>query len=99
MIEWQPIVLSLKVAFVSLCFVFLLGVAAAYVMRSFEFSGKAALEAVFTLPLVLPPVGRFLSEQLHTQIIFFQRQSFVCLPDHVISGTCFRNMHCFLIWM
>lgn len=86
MIEWQPIVLSLKVAFVSLCLVFVLGVAAAYIMRSFAFSGKAALEAVFTLPLVLPPVvtgfllllligkqgpmGRFLSEQLHIQIIF-----------------------------
>ncbi len=86
MIEWQPIVLSLKVASISLCFVFLLGVAAAYVMRSFEFPGKAALEALFTLPLVLPPVvtgfllllligkqgpvGRFLSEQLQIQIIF-----------------------------
>ncbi|HWR45064.1 molybdate ABC transporter permease subunit [Sporomusa sp.] len=86
MIEWQPIILSLKVAFVSLCFVFVLGVAAAYVMRGFEFPGKAVLEALFTLPLVLPPVvtgfllllligkqgpvGRFLSEQLQTQIIF-----------------------------
>lgn len=86
MIEWQPIVLSLKVASISLCIVFILGVAAAYVMRSYEFPGKAALEAFFTLPLVLPPVvtgfllllligkqgpvGRFLSEQLQFQIIF-----------------------------
>lgn len=86
MIEMQPIVLSLKVASVSLCFVFLLGVAAAYAIRRFEFPGKTALEAFFTLPLVLPPVvtgfllllligkqgpvGRLLSEQLQLQIIF-----------------------------
>ena len=83
MIEWQPIVLSIKVASLSLCVVFVLGVAAAYIMRTFEFSGKAALEALFTLPLVLPPVvtgfllllligkqgpvGRLLSEQWQAQ--------------------------------
>lgn len=54
--EWQPVWLSLQVAFASLCLVGAGGVAAAYGMRRFEFSGKAALEAVFTLPLVLPPV-------------------------------------------
>ncbi|MEG6584804.1 molybdate ABC transporter permease subunit [Dendrosporobacter sp. 1207_IL3150] len=86
MIEWQPIILSLKVAFISLCFVCVLGIAAAHVMRNYEFTGKTALEAMFTLPLVLPPVvtgfllllligkqgpiGRFLSDQLQIQIIF-----------------------------
>ncbi len=86
MIEWQPIVLSIKVASLSLLVVFVLGVAAAYIMRTFEFSGKAAVEALFILPLVLPPVvtgfllllligkqgpvGRLLSEQWHIQIIF-----------------------------
>lgn len=86
MIEWQPVILSLKVALASLCLVFLLGVTAAYVMRSFSFPGKAVLEALFTLPLVLPPVvtgfllllligkqgpiGYLLSEKLHFQIIF-----------------------------
>ncbi|WP_371381482.1 molybdate ABC transporter permease subunit [Sporomusa aerivorans] len=86
MIEWQPVLLSVKVALVSLIFVFIFGVAAAYGMRSIEFSGKSALEAFFALPLVLPPVvtgfillvligkqgpiGRLLSETLHTQIIF-----------------------------
>lgn len=84
--EWQPVLLSLKVALISLIFVFIFGVAAAYSMRSFEFPGKSALEALFALPLVLPPVvtgfvllvligkqgpiGQFLSENLHTQIIF-----------------------------
>ena len=86
MIEWQPVILSIKVALTSLIFVFVFGVSIAYVMRSFEFPGKAALEAFFTLPLVLPPVvtgflllliigkqgpiGRFLTNIFHTQIIF-----------------------------
>ncbi len=86
MIEWQPVLLSVKVALVALIFVFIFGVAAAYMMRTFEFPGKSALEAFFALPLVLPPVvtgfvlllligkqgpiGQFLSENLHTQIIF-----------------------------
>ena len=56
MFEWQPVWLSIKVALASLGFVVLLGVSAAYVMRRSEFAGKAAVEAVFSLPLVLPPV-------------------------------------------
>lgn len=86
MMEWQPVILSLQVAAVSLGVVFVLGVAAAYAMRTGDFWGKAALEAVFTLPLVLPPVvtgflllllvgrqgpiGRFLNDALDVQIIF-----------------------------
>lgn len=84
--EWQPVVLSLKVAFTSLIFVLFIGVAAAYGMRRGNFPGKAAVEAAFSLPLVLPPVvtgfvllvligkqgpiGIFLDETFHTQIIF-----------------------------
>ena len=49
MIEWQPVLLSLKVAFASLVLVFALGVSAAYVMRNCSFPGKPALEALFTL--------------------------------------------------
>lgn len=86
MVEWLPVILSIKVALFSLIFVFVFGVSSAYLMRSIEFPGKAALEAFFTLPLVLPPVvtgfllliligkqgpvGRFLTEFFHTQIIF-----------------------------
>lgn len=86
MVEWQPVLLSLKVALYSLICVSLFGILIAYGMRRFEFPGKAILEAVFTLPLVLPPVvtgfllllligkqgpiGRILSEYFHTQIIF-----------------------------
>ena len=86
MFEWQPVWLSIKVALASLGFVVLLGVSAAYVMRRSEFAGKAAVEAVFSLPLVLPPVvtgfllllligkqgpiGRFLADSFDLQLIF-----------------------------
>jgi molybdate transport system permease protein len=86
MIEWQPIMLSIKVACMSLFFVTIFGVSFAYIMRRYEFPGKVAVEAIFALPLVLPPVvtgfvlliligkhgpiGHFLSEYFHTQIIF-----------------------------
>ena len=70
----------------SLLFVLVCGVFCAYIMRRWDFPGKAAVEAFFALPLVLPPVvtgfllliligkngpvGRFLEEYFHTQIIF-----------------------------
>lgn len=86
MVEWQPVILSLQVAFLALAVVAVLGTAAAYAMRRWDFPGKAAAEALFTLPLVLPPVvtgfllllligrqgplGRFLADNFHTAIIF-----------------------------
>lgn len=84
--EWQPVWLSLKVAFISLVVVSVAATACAYWMRGREFWAKAAVEAVFTLPLVLPPVvtgfallvfigrrgplGRLLDEGLGVQLIF-----------------------------
>jgi len=56
MIEWQPVILSVKVASISVVLVFFLGLLSAYLMRSTNIRGKAAIEAFFTLPLVLPPV-------------------------------------------
>ena len=86
LIEWQPVILSIKVAFASLSIVLILGVACAYGMRRWHFSGKAALEAIFSLPLVLPPVvtgflllvligkqgpvGRLLERLFQVQLIF-----------------------------
>ena len=86
MFDWQPVWLSINVALASLIFVVILGVSSAYAMRKWEFSGKAAVEALFSLPLVMPPVvtgfllliligkngpiGRFLAETFHAQIIF-----------------------------
>lgn len=86
MIEWQPVILSVKVALISLVFVFLFGVSTACLMRNTQIPGKAAIEALFTLPLVLPPVvtgfillvligkqgpiGILLTRYFDTQIIF-----------------------------
>jgi molybdate transport system permease protein len=86
MLEWQPVWLSIKVALASLVFVVIFGVASAYAMRKWDFPGKTALEAIFSLPLVMPPVvtgfllliligkqgpvGKFLEEAFQTQIIF-----------------------------
>lgn len=86
MIEWQPVILSIKVAVIASIVVFVVGLAAAYALRQREFPGKAAVEALFTLPLVLPPVvtgfvlliiigkqgpiGRFLADYGFDQIIF-----------------------------
>ncbi|HWR39438.1 MAG TPA: molybdate ABC transporter permease subunit [Patescibacteria group bacterium] len=86
MVEWQPIILSIQVALVSLVLVTLLGGGLALAMRRAEFSGKAALEALFTLPLVLPPVvtgfllllligkqgpvGRLMNDLFELQLIF-----------------------------
>lgn len=86
MIDLHPVLLSIQVALISLVLVFLVGVAAAYVMQKMEFSGKAVLEALFVMPLVLPPVvtgfllllligkqgpvGKILGEQFGVQLIF-----------------------------
>lgn len=56
MVDWFPVLLSLKVAASSLAIVSVLGVAAALFMQRSRFPGHAAVEALFMLPLVLPPV-------------------------------------------
>lgn len=56
MLDYQPVYLSVKVAICALAIVFVLGVSLAYSMRSVDFPGKAVVESLFTLPLVLPPV-------------------------------------------
>ena len=99
MVEWQPVILSIKVASISVVFVFVLGVLSAYVMRTLAIPGKAVLESFFTLPLVLPPVvigflllvlvgnqgpvGIVLKKYFNTQIIF--TQSAAVLAGIVVS--------------
>lgn len=56
MTEWQPVILSVKVALMSLIIVAITGISLAYFMRNKEFAGKQLLEALFIMPLVLPPV-------------------------------------------
>src|SRR5690625_6105146 len=50
-----PFWLSLKTASISTLFVFMFGVFFAYIIGRSTFIGKSIVEALFLLPLVLPP--------------------------------------------
>jgi molybdate transport system permease protein len=54
-IDWFPLWLSLRVASISTAIAFAAGVWLAYLLANREFRGKDVLDAVITLPLVLPP--------------------------------------------
>src|SRR6202051_301011 len=53
--DWFPLWLSLRVAFVSTAIAFVFGLWLAYILANREFRGKEVLDAAITLPLVLPP--------------------------------------------
>src|SRR5690625_5374029 len=81
-----PLWLSLKTASISTVVVFLVGVFLAYVISRRTFFGKSVVEAIFLLPLVLPPtvvgfallylfgkngiIGKLLMELFDFQIVF-----------------------------
>src|SRR5262245_1736188 len=52
---WPAFQLSLLVTLLATCFVVLLGMAFAFVLAKRKFRGRELLDAVVTLPLVLPP--------------------------------------------
>lgn len=54
-IDWFPLVLSLRVAASATLLVLLLGTPVAYLLSHREFRGKSFVDALITLPLVLPP--------------------------------------------
>ena len=60
--DWYPLFNSLRVASISCAIVFFAGIAAAYYAAKLPRLAKGFLDAVLTLPLVLPPtvVGYFL---------------------------------------
>ena len=53
--DWFPLWLSLRVAFVSTAIAFAVGLWLAYILANREFRFKEVLDAAITLPLVLPP--------------------------------------------
>jgi molybdate transport system permease protein len=85
-IDWFPLVLSLKVAAFATLLALIVGVALGWVFARRRFPGRTVLEAVFMLPLVLPPtvigygilviagrrgpLGAWLREHLDYSIIF-----------------------------
>src|SRR5580658_1748169 len=54
-IDWFPLWLSLRVAIISTAASLAIGLWIAYILANREFRGKEALDALITLPLVLPP--------------------------------------------
>jgi molybdate transport system permease protein len=54
-VDWFPLGLSLKVALVATLGAMVVGVGLAWIFSRFRFPGRTVLEAVFMLPLVLPP--------------------------------------------
>ena len=52
---WSPVRLSMEIAFVSSIVVLILGLVLGRLMAHAKFRGKAVVETVFLLPLVLPP--------------------------------------------
>lgn len=68
--DYSPLWLSLKVAFIATIFTFILGILAAWLTVKLK-RGKGIVDGLFTLPLVLPPtiIGFFL-------LIIFGKNSF-----------------------
>lgn len=85
-LSWQPLLLSLKVALVATLLALVLGLALAVLLTRKRFPGASLVEAVFMLPLVLPPtvigfallmlmgrqgvIGGFLQRHLDYSLIF-----------------------------
>ncbi|MBP1150278.1 MULTISPECIES: molybdate ABC transporter permease subunit [unclassified Methylocaldum] len=84
--DWQPLILTLKLATVTTAILFLIGVPLAYWLAFGRFRLKAAVEALVAMPLVLPPsvlgfylllafspknaFGRFLDETFGLRLVF-----------------------------
>jgi molybdate transport system permease protein len=54
-IDWFPLALSLRVALIATALVVLVGVALGWLLARRRFFGREMLDAIVTLPLVLPP--------------------------------------------
>jgi molybdate transport system permease protein len=54
-IDWFPLWLSLRVAFMSTALAGAVGLYVAYILANRDFRGKEVVDALVTLPLVLPP--------------------------------------------
>ena len=85
-IDLTPLWLSLRVASLATLFAFLFGVVGAFLLARMQVAGKNILDAILTLPLVLPPtvlgyylivllgrngwIGRWLREAFGVSLIF-----------------------------
>lgn len=84
--DFSPLFLSLKTAFIATIIVFMIGILIARLMGRRQFWGKSIIEAIILLPLVLPPtvvgfallyafgkngfIGKWLIEWFDFQVVF-----------------------------
>ncbi|MDP1125133.1 molybdate ABC transporter permease subunit, partial [Klebsiella pneumoniae] len=54
--EWEAILLSMKIGISAVVWILPPGIAIAWLLARHEFRGKALLDGLVHLPLVLPPV-------------------------------------------
>jgi len=55
-LDFSPLWISLKTAFVATIFAFVIGIAIAKIMWNYRSPGKGLIDGILTLPLVLPPI-------------------------------------------
>lgn len=91
--DWFPLLLSLRVALISTAFVAVVGVALGWLLARKRFAGREVLDALVTLPLILPPTvlgyyllvllsrnspaGRFVEWLTGSQLVFTWRGAVV----------------------
>jgi len=99
-IDWSPLTLSLRVAVFATAISFVLGLAFAYLLANRSFRGRELLDALITLPLVLPPtvlgyyllvllgrsapVGRFYQALFGAPLVFTWQAAVVASTVHAI---------------
>lgn len=54
-VDWSPLFISLKTGIIATVFAFFLGIGAARLIMGLNNTGKAIVDGILTLPLVLPP--------------------------------------------
>ena len=86
MIDWTPLLLSFKLAFISTLILFIISLPLAYIMARCKFTLKPVIESLISLPLVLPPsvlgfyilvllspysfLGKFMQEHFDIRLVF-----------------------------
>ena len=53
--DFSPLWISLKTAFVATVITFIIGIVISYKMANYRGKGRGIIDGIFTLPLILPP--------------------------------------------
>lgn len=86
MIDWQPLILTFKLAFITTCLLLIIAIPLAYWLAYTKSKTKPIIETLVSMPLVLPPTvlgfyllvafspsngfGKWLDEYLGLQLVF-----------------------------